>query len=78
MCKMCLPAGDSPLEDFWQWIKRTGLSETSAVALLGLHSIARWWPDQGNTYSFPHATLPAPSISNQYFRYQSYLFRVTC
>jgi hypothetical protein len=62
-------AASSPLEHFKEWIARTGLPQELAVALLGVHPIARWWLDASHDYSFWHTTLQEPTFSNTYFKY---------
>lgn len=65
----CSPnTASSPLEHFKEWIARTGLPQELAVALLGVHPIARWWLDASHDYSFWHTTLQEPTFSNTYFK----------
>lgn len=65
----CSPnTASSPLEHFQQWVERTGLPQKLAVALLGVHPIARWWVDASINNPFPENSQQKATFSNAYFR----------
>ena len=64
------PADPDPAAHFKALADRTGLGLRALVALCGVHTVARWWPDGAEASGLPRSTLPPDATFDaSYFRF---------